>query len=130
MPGHESVTQKLDQPAPVRTRAPVFDSTVWWQISLNVAYVLVAGPRGLGYLLLLTIGLALDLPRLAIYLLLAGSLGLLYSTVRAVLWLLRFGLRFLWTSTIVLLVWAVQTLHWLFISIGSAAVHTLSIMLV
>jgi len=89
MPSNEGITQELVEPATVRTRAPAFRSAVWWQVSLNVAYVLVAGPRGLGYLLLLAIGLALDLPRLALRLLLAGCLGLLYTATQAVLWLLR-----------------------------------------
>jgi|GEM_PF-607808 len=123
MPTNEVVTQELDEPVLARRRAFVFNAAGWWQVFLNVAYVLVAGPRGLVYLLLFVMGLALDLPRLAIRLILLGSLGLLYTAARAVLWVLRFGLRFLWVGLIVSLVWVVQTFWWLFIAIGSTVVR-------
>ena len=126
MPSSEGATQRLDEPVPVRTRAPAFDLAVWWQVSLNIAYVLVAGPRGLMYVLLLAFGLALDLPHLAIRLLLAGTLGLLHTALRAVAWLVRFGLPFLWVGTIIILTWTAQTLWWLFISTASAVVRIVS----
>ncbi len=85
--GHDSTMMSsevgtLDE-AP-RAAAPVhaFERSAWWQVSLNVVYVLVAGPRGLVFLLLLLIGLALDLPRLAIRMLLAACFGLLITAAR------------------------------------------------
>lgn len=120
MPSNEGVTQRLDEPAAAYLPTPTFNRAAWSQVSWNVAYVLAAGPRGLGYLLVLAIGLALDLPPLLFRLLLASSLGLLYAAGRAALWLLRFGLRCLWVAMIVLPIWAVQNLGWLCIAIGCA----------
>jgi signal transduction histidine kinase len=119
-------TQKVDQPTPTHTRAPAFDRAVWWQVFLNVAYVLVAGPRGLCYLLLLAIGLILDLLHLAIRLLLAGILALLYMVARATLWLVWF----VWAGAVKILVWVTQTLGWLSISIGRGIARIASSMFV
>ncbi len=126
MPANEGVTQKLDAPTPVQLRTMLLSRAAWWQVALNVAYVLVAGPRGLLYSLILVIGLALDLPVLALRLLLATFLGLLNSMVRASLWLLRFGLRFLF----VILVGIFQSLGWIFISIGVAVIRIVAAVLV
>jgi signal transduction histidine kinase len=95
-----------------------------------VAYVLVAGPRGIVFALVLLLGLALDLPILLLRLLLATVFGLLSTTARLMLWLVRFGLRFLWVAVIVILVWSVQSLRWLLISIGITVIRAVSTILV
>ena len=64
----------------------------WLHIVLTVLYVLMAGPRGLGYLLLLGSGLVLDLSWLALRLLLAVALSLASTVGRVLRWLARAAL--------------------------------------
>jgi signal transduction histidine kinase len=61
----------------------------WLHRVLTVLYVLLAGPRGLGYLLLLGSGLVLDLSWLALRLLLAIALSLASTVGRVLRWLAR-----------------------------------------
>jgi two-component system, OmpR family, phosphate regulon sensor histidine kinase PhoR len=99
MPSHEGATTKLEAPVKTHRRTTALTVAWWRHIALEVAYVLVAGPRGLLYALVLMVGLALDLPYLAARIAVGGGFRLLYTLARALLWLLRFGLHYLWVGT-------------------------------
>jgi two-component system, OmpR family, phosphate regulon sensor histidine kinase PhoR len=120
MSGHEGVTTRLDEPEPGRVRVIMPDRAMWSRVLWYVAYVLIAGPRGLGFTIALALGLVLDLSVLTVRLLLASTFGLLYAAARAMLWLLRNGLRFLWVGAITLVVWVLQTSWWLIVGVGGA----------
>ena len=82
MTSNEAAIQEGDELLLAAPPAPASNRAAWRHVPLNVAYVLLAGPLGLNYLLLLTIGLALDLPWLAIRVLVAAALSLFRNAWR------------------------------------------------
>jgi hypothetical protein len=129
MSNNDVITKKLDTPTRISRHTGAFGRPLWWQVPLNVAYVLVAGPRGAAYVLVLLTGLVLDLPGLLLRLVLATTIGILSAMARTVLWLFRFGLRFLWVGILVLVLWTLQSLRWLSVSLGIAVIRIVSTML-
>ncbi|HSH79956.1 MAG TPA: ATP-binding protein [Herpetosiphonaceae bacterium] len=122
--------QRLNRPPRTPRRVRLFEVARWRRLALRIAYVLVAGPLGLCYLLLLAVALTLDLLLLLVQVLVAGTLVLIYAPARAVRWLLQFGLRFVWATTIAMLAWMARTLGWLLVITGVAALRVVAVVIV
>lgn len=120
MSGHEGSTQKLAPPAARQPGAPVIDRAAWWQLGRNVAYVLAAGPRGLGYLAVLAITLLLDLLHMLLRMLVAGALTLLEIALHGLRWLGWLGFR-------MLIVWPLRMLGRLLIGLGRLSVRLITL---
>lgn len=121
--------QEVNDSARPPIRAHVFGEPVWRRAGRNMLYLLVSGPLGLGYIILLLLGLILDLLLLGMYIVVSGSLVLAYSSVRGVLRLLLFSLHFLWIGTLALITSTIRALIRSFVSTGRAFVFILSIVI-